>query len=112
MDDDLNVSVALASLFDFVRDLNNLLDANAISKKEAIQILSLLTAFNEVLGVVGETKKEKMLTKEAEELIAKREEARKTKDWKKADALRQQLKAMGVIVEDTQQGVRWRIEKA
>ena len=111
MDDDLNVNVALASLFDFVRDLNNLLDTNAISKKEAIQILSLLTAFNEVLGVVAEVEKKESLPKEAEELIAKREEARKTKDWKTADTLRQQLKAMGVIVEDTQQGVRWKIEK-
>jgi cysteinyl-tRNA synthetase len=112
MDDDLNVSVALASLFDFVRDVNNLLDANSVSKQEAARVYSLLSGFDEVLGVVGKIKKEETLPKEGLELIAKREEARKVKDWKTADALRQQLKAMGVIVEDTPQGVRWRIENS
>ncbi len=111
MDDDLNISVALASLFDFVRDINNLLDANAIDKQEAAQVLSLLSGFDRVLGVVGEIKKEETLPKEAQALIVKREEARQAKDWKTADALRQQLKTMGVIVEDTAQGVRWRLEK-
>jgi cysteinyl-tRNA synthetase len=52
------------------------------------------------------------LPKEAEELIKKREEARRAKDWKTADAIRQKLKAMGITIEDTPQGVRWRIEKA
>ena len=52
------------------------------------------------------------MPKEAQELIAKREEARKAKDWKTADALRQQLKAMGIVIEDTAQGVRWHVEKA
>jgi cysteinyl-tRNA synthetase len=52
------------------------------------------------------------LPKEAEELITKREEARKAKDWKTADAIRQKLKAMSITIEDTPQGVRWRIEKA
>jgi cysteinyl-tRNA synthetase len=112
MDDDLNVSVALASLFDFVREINSLLDANKVSKQEAAQVYSLLKSFDEVLGVVGEVKKEETLPKEAQELIAKREEARKAKDWKAADALRQQLKALGVVVEDTAQGARWKIAKA
>jgi cysteinyl-tRNA synthetase len=111
MDDDLNVSVALASLFDFVRDINNLLDANAISKQEATQVYSFLSGINEVLGVIGKIEREETLPTEAQELIAKREEARKAKDWKTADTLRQQLKAMGIIIEDTAQGVKWRIEK-
>jgi len=111
MDDDLNVSVALASLFDFVRDTNNLLDANAISKQEAAQVLSLLSGFDKVLGVVGKIEKKETLPKEAQELITKREEARKAKNWKTADALRQQLKTMGIIIEDTAQGIRWRLEK-
>jgi cysteinyl-tRNA synthetase len=112
MDDDLNVSVALASLFDFVRDLNNLLDANAVTKQEAERAIVFLTGVDRVLGVVGNVKKEERLPKEAMSLIAKREEARKDKDWKTADALRQQLKTMGIIIEDTAQGVRWRLEKA
>jgi len=52
-----------------------------------------------------------MLPEEAEKLIAKREEARKAKDWETADALRQKLKELGVVVEDTTQGVRWRLER-
>ena len=110
MDDDLNISVALASLFDFVRDINNLLDANATTKQEANNAYEFLAAVDRVLGVVGNIKKEDTLPKEAAKLIAKREEARKAKDWKNADALREQLKAMNIIIEDTAQGIRWRFE--
>jgi cysteinyl-tRNA synthetase len=112
MDDDLNISVALAALFDFVRDVNNLLDADALSRDEAEQVYALMAGFDKVLGVIGEVEVEVALPKEAEELIRKREEARKAKDWKTADAIRQQLKAMGITIEDTAQGVRWKIEKA
>jgi cysteinyl-tRNA synthetase len=111
MDDDLNVSIALASLFDFVREVNNLLDSNDVSKEEATQIYSLLANLNLVLGVVSEITKTENLPREAQELIAKREEARKVKDWKTADILRQQLKDMGVTIEDTKQGVKWKIKK-
>jgi cysteinyl-tRNA synthetase len=112
MDDDLNISVALAALFDFARDVNNLLDADAVSRDEAKQAYALMAGFDRVLGVIGKVEVEAVLPKEAEELIKKREEARKAKDWKTADAIRQQLKAMGIIIEDTAQGVRWKIEKA
>jgi cysteinyl-tRNA synthetase len=111
MDDDLNVSIALASLFDFVREVNNLLDSNDVSKEEATQIYSLLANLNLVLGVVSEITKTENLPRGAQELIVKREEARKVKDWKTADVLRQQLKDMGVTIEDTKQGVKWKIEK-
>ncbi len=111
MDDDLNISVALAALFDFVRDANNLLDGNMLSKEEAQEVYSLMLNFDKVLGVIGEVKKEEKLSREAEELILKREEARKTKDWKTADEIRQRLKAMGISIEDTPQGVKWRIQK-
>ena len=112
MDDDLNISVALASLFEFVRDMNNLLDANAVSRDEAKQVYALTAGFDKVLGVIGRVEAEAVLPKEAEELIRKREEARKVEDWKTADAIRQQLKVMGIVLEDTAQGVRWKIEKA
>jgi cysteinyl-tRNA synthetase len=112
MDDDLNVSIAIASLFDFVRDINNLLDASDVSKHEATCAYEFLLGVDKVLGVVGNVQKKETLLKEAQELIAKREAARKAKDWKTADAIRQQLKTMGVVIEDTSQGVRWRLEKA
>jgi len=111
MNDDLNVSVALASLFDFVREINLLLDANAVSSEEAAKVTALLSDFDKVLGVMPTVEAE-ALPKEAEELIRKREEARKAKEWKTADAIRLQLKALGIAIEDTPQGVRWKREKA
>ena len=111
MDDDLNISVALAALFDFVREANKLIDNNVLSKEEAEKIYNLIMKFDSVLGVIGEAKREEKLPKEAEELIRRREEARKAENWKKADKIRQQLKAMGVILEDTPQGVKWKIER-
>lgn len=111
MNDDLNISVALASLFEFVREVNTLLDNNMLSKEEARGVHSLMVGFDRVLGVVGEVKGEEKLPKEAEELIHRREEARRAKDWKTADQIRQQLAVMGIIIEDTPQGLKWRIEK-
>jgi len=111
MDDDLNVTVALAALFDFIRDVNNLLDGNMLSKTEAQEVYALMIRFDKVLGVLGEIEKEEKLPREAEELILKREEARRLKDWNTADSIRRQLKDMGISIEDTPQGVKWRIEK-
>lgn len=111
MDDDLNISVALAALFDFVRDVNNLLDQNALTKEEATQIKELITEYDAVLGIIPQLKEE-ALPLELEQLMEKREEARRIKDWKTADAIRQQLKGMGILIEDTAQGVRWKREKA
>jgi cysteinyl-tRNA synthetase len=111
MDDDLNVSVALAALFEFVKDVNKLMDDNLLSRGEAKEVYSLMMRFDKVLGVIGEVERGEILPKEAEELIKKRELARKAKDWKMADEIRVQLKAMGIIIEDTPQGVRWRFEK-
>lgn len=111
MDDDLNVSVALASLFDFVRAINNLLDTNQVSKQEAAKIYSVLSKFNSVIGVVGETETPATISERAKELIAKREEARRAKEWRTADDIRLQLEDLGIVLEDTPQGVRWRIRK-
>ena len=111
MNDDLNIGVALAKLFDFVREVNALLDTNIVSQQEADEVVALMTGFDGVMGVVGVVRTEEVLPKEAEALIMKREEARKSKDWKKADDIRQRLEAMGVVIEDTKSGVRWRLEK-
>lgn len=111
MDDDLNISVALASLFDFVRDANNLLDSGVVSEIEAKWLNAVIEDLDRVLGVLPKFKEEAALPKEAEELIRRREEARKAKDWKTADAVRVQLKSMGIVLEDTVQGVRWKREK-
>ncbi|MBC7131241.1 hypothetical protein H5T51_08565 [Candidatus Bathyarchaeota archaeon] len=111
MDDDLNINEALAALFEFVRETNKLIDEKMLSRKEAEETYRLLMRFDKVLGVIGEAKVEEKLPKEAEELIRRREEARKAKDWKTADMIREQLRAIGIIIEDTPQGPKWRIEK-
>jgi len=111
MDDDLNISVASAALFDFVREVNILMDDNMLSKEEAEEVYELMMKFDKVLGVIGKIKREEKLSKEVEELIRKREEARTAEDWETADKIRKQLRSMGIVIEDTPQGVKWRIEK-
>jgi len=111
MDDDLNISVALAALFDFVREVNRLMDDDMLSEEEADEIYELMMKFDKVLGLIGEVRKKEKLSKEADELIRKREEARKAKDWKAADEIREKLKAMGIIVEDTPKGPRLKIKR-
>lgn len=110
MDDDLNISLGLATIFQFLREVNKLIDENMLSKDKAQEVYQLMMEFDKVLGVIGETKKEEKLSKKAEELIRKREEARRAKDWEKADKIREQLRNMGIIIEDTPQGVKWRIK--
>jgi cysteinyl-tRNA synthetase len=112
MDDDLDIGTALASLFDFVREINNLLDENKVSKAEAAQVSALMMQIDEVLGVVGKVEVEEAFPTDIDALIQKRKEARKTKNWSEADAIRTQLKGMGIVLEDTAQGVRWHKEKA
>jgi cysteinyl-tRNA synthetase len=111
MDDDLNLSVGLATLFDFIREVNRLMDENRLSKEGAEDVHKLVMDFDRVLGVIGEIEKKGKLPEEAERLISERERARKCKDWERADEIRQQLRDMGVIIEDTQKGVKWRIPK-
>ena len=112
LDDDLDIGTALASLFDFVREVNNLLDAGMVSKTEAAEVDGLMMRIDEVLGVIGKVEVEEALPADIDALVQKREEARKAKNWKEADAIRAQLKAMGIVLEDTAQGVRWHKEKA
>jgi cysteinyl-tRNA synthetase len=111
MDDDLNIAIALSSLFDFVREINTLLDANTISEEEAAAVGGVMMRLDEVLGVIGKVEVEEALPTDIDTLVQKREAARKAKNWKEADAIRAQLKSMGIVLEDTAQGVRWHKEK-
>ncbi|MGA2681451.1 MAG: cysteine--tRNA ligase [Candidatus Bathyarchaeia archaeon] len=112
MDDDLDIGTAVASLFDFVREINNLLDENMVSKQEASDVGGLMMRVDEVLGVIGKVEGEEELSTDIDALVQKREQARKAKNWKESDAIRAQLKAMGIMLEDTAQGVKWHKEKA
>jgi cysteinyl-tRNA synthetase len=108
MDDDLNVNMALLSIFRLVRLVNKLILKNKVSKENAREIYELIMNFDKVLGIVGEVDLEEKLPSEIEDLILKREEARKRKDWKTADEIRRKLKEIGLELEDTPQGVRWK----
>jgi cysteinyl-tRNA synthetase len=111
LDDDLNIGIALSSLFDFVREINGLLDANLVNKQEAADVGGVMMRVDEVLGVIGKVEVEEALSSDIDGLVQKREAARKAKNWKEADAIRAQLKAMGIVLEDTAQGIRWHKEK-
>jgi len=108
LDDDLDINTALASLFEFIREVNKLIDENKLSKQEARMVRELMLKFDKVLGVIGEEEKEEELPKEIMELIRKREEARKRKEWETADQIREKLREMGIIIEDTPTGTKWR----
>ena len=106
LDDDLNVSAALAAVFELVRELNRRLDARTLSAADAGRSAALLRELDRVLGVLpdaGETLEPDLAT-----LIAARACARAARDWVASDRLRDELAARGIAVEDTRDGQRWR----
>lgn len=112
LDDDLNIRGALVVLFDFISQINRRIDDGLIGQKDAKKFLELIFDLDKVFGLrLNETVKEERPTVEIEVLIQKREESRQRKDWAEADRIRSQLKDMGVTLEDTLKGVRWKIVK-
>lgn len=112
MEDDLNTANAISALFDLAREINSTFRAgNAYSKELAQDALSLFDGLAGVLGLLYSRKEEKSLDKEVEELIRRRNEARKNKDWATADRIRDELKARHIILKDTPQGVTWSVEE-
>ena len=105
MDDDLNTADGLAALFSLAKDINIFVSENH-GKASLEACLKLFNELSEVLGILY-IKADDNLDAEVEELIAKRTEARKNRDFATADAIRDQLKAMGIVLEDTPQGVKW-----
>jgi len=109
--DDLNISVALAAVFDLVREINTLCDQKKVSKSEAKKALQLFQKFDSVLGVLSFTKKELEIPQELQEALIKRNQARKEKDWKTADHFRDFILEKGYLIEDTPQGARLKLKK-
>ncbi len=105
MDDDLNTADALGALFELVRDGNVTL--NASSAKAAVQaVLDMLLSLTDILGLL--MKKEDGLPDDVQRLVDERAAARKNKEWKRSDELRDAIKALGYILEDTPQGQKVR----
>lgn len=107
MDDDINTAGALAALFDLSRTINSALDAAQQPSKQAAQLAH--QTFMELASVLGvlQKREEDTLDSEVEALIAQRTEARKNKDFAAADAIRDKLTQMGIILKDTPNGVTW-----
>lgn len=106
MDDDFNTADGISVIFDLVRDINS--NVTADSSKELAKIsLDLIRELGSPLGILQKSTKGS-LEEEIEDLIAKRQQARKDKNWALADKIRDELKERGIILEDTPQGVRWK----
>ncbi|HBG2813558.1 TPA: cysteine--tRNA ligase [Clostridioides difficile] len=106
MDDDVNTADAVSVIFELAKLINSNVDENSsleFAKK-------CLDEFNELTGVLNivNKKKDTVLDKDIEELIQKRTDAKKNKEFQLADDIRQQLLGMGIVLEDTRQGVKWK----
>lgn len=109
MDDDLNTADAIASIFELVRDINT----NVVGKTPSKALVEgAIAMFDELTGVLGlvYNRKTETLDSDVEALIEARTNARKEKNWAEADRIRDQLKKMGIVLEDTAQGVKWHRE--
>ena len=107
MEDDLNTADAISAIFEAVRYANSM---TAPNKAELEIAKATIIELGNVLGLLKNTQKAS-LDEEIEELIAQRTQARKDKNWALADKIRDDLKARGIVLEDTPDGVKWKVEK-
>jgi len=105
MDDDLNIASALASLFQFTREINRIMDRTGMADGDREKIFDALRQIDSVLGVLQLEQENPDASIEA--IVQEREEARKNKDWERADDLRRQLREMGIEILDTREGPVW-----
>lgn len=106
MDDDLNTADAISVIFELVRAMNIAVEKEP-TKALAAACLEMLHEFTEVLGLLYNKKEEENLDEKVEAMIQARQEARKAKNFAEADRIRDELKAMGITLMDTPQGVKW-----
>jgi cysteinyl-tRNA synthetase len=106
MDDDLNTADAVSAIFELARDINAAVNDGSPSKKLLAASVSI---FDELCGVLGilYSRKAQSIDTEIEALIEKRQQARKARDFKTSDAIRDELKERGILLEDGSQGVKW-----
>ena len=108
MDDDFNTANAISVLFELVRAINiATADENQPTKAGAQACLDMVHEFTDVLGLLY-SRKEESLDEKVEQMIADRQAARAAKNWAEADHIRDELKAMGIELKDTKQGVQWK----
>ena len=108
MQDDFNTADAITAVFEWASEANSYLQqADSLAAGDLEALLDAFEAMNEVLGLVLE-KEEELLDEEIDQLIQERNDARKAKNWARADEIRDLLTEQGIVLEDTPQGVRWR----
>lgn len=107
MDDDLNTSVALAVIHNLTRVVNTALARKKLQEDNQHELLDLLKRFDSVLNIFG-TEQQEMLDGEIQNLIDERQEARRRRDFRRGDEIRDELAGCGIILEDTKDGVRWK----
>ena len=111
MDDDLNTADAIAAIFEIVYASNTYLSNEEKNSQEIVdKALFTITELGSILGLFNK-KPEKLLNAEIEAMIEERNQARKDKNWAKADEIRDKLKAMNIVLNDTPMGVKWSYEK-
>ncbi len=109
MDDDLNTADGIAAVFELARDINTLVVGKGVTKATAEYAAKIFDELTGVLGLVYNRKTE-TLDEEIDAMIEARTKARKEKNWAEADRIRDELKAIGIVLEDTAQGVKWHRE--
>ena len=106
MEDDLNTGEALGAVFELVRDINT--NISGVKSKDLVEYaIKVFDELMDVLGLLYNRNTASSLDDEIEALIEARNEARKSRNWAEADRIRDELKAQGIVLEDTPQGVKW-----
>lgn len=108
LDDDLNISPALGALFDFIRDINRLKAEGKLSADERVRALQAVEKINTVLNFLIKDWASPRQDSQIEAMIAARTDAKKRRDFTAADKIRAQLLEMGIILEDTPTGTKWK----
>ena len=106
MDDDFNTADAISVIFELVKYANTTINEDS-SKEYAIKVLATIESLSDILGLIV-NKEAGSLDAEIEDLIAQRQAARANRDFAKADEIRDQLLAQGIVLEDTREGVKWK----
>ncbi|MEO8434033.1 MAG: cysteine--tRNA ligase [Pyrinomonadaceae bacterium] len=107
MDDDLNTSIALAVIHNLSRDVNTAIAGRKLLEDNKREILEMLSRFDSVFNILGSSQRE-MLDGEVQQLIDERQEARRRRDFERADEIRDELAGRDIVLEDTKDGVRWK----